>query len=531
MYGLPFFYERRLLHPTRWGALGLLFLATAIPRADAAGLNWPADHLLPAFPPPAATLDCVELPTVNGPEADLFASLEGIVNRTQPRLTCIGRRENQLAWLKIHRLPFRFITGDEALAKYKDDVTGLVVTDPNQPDTLDLATTLAGLDDELICAPSLLPKLTNAPFHFQIKEDLRGKFSSKRQVYEFMLTNCWPRCTHRVIAGMALHLHGNLRDYLVAVKAAVVWLDPRDRDDAHLLAKFVSGMKPADSVYMGWWPDEESGLTWIGRRGIPVLASDFYDNGSVFSGVRVPISPPPIPPTPPLQNKVYVAFFLSDGDNVQYMQHRLKQLWSDPARGQVPIGWTVSPLTTDLDPAMLNYYWTTATTNDCLVSGPSGAAYARLNFWRRANLDAYTKLTEPYLQRSGLRIITVWMRVTHKIGRAFAANCPALLGLISHEGGSFTHVYQRPDGGALPAIGLVAGANYASNIEQLRDGITKAARHWNGTKPLFIAVQGSAWNITPTDLQNLATSLDTNKFVVVRPDHLFQLLKLARKVH
>jgi hypothetical protein len=115
---------------------------------------------------------------------------------------------------------------------------------------------------------------------------------------------------------------------------------------------------------------EGNGLKWIAQYGIPVPASDWFDNASLFSGVARPISIPPIPPAPPLQNKIYVSFTLSDGDNVQYMQHQMYVLWRNPARGSVPIGWTAQPLSADLDPAMLDYYWSTATTNDCLLAGP-----------------------------------------------------------------------------------------------------------------------------------------------------------------
>ena len=116
------------------------------------------------------------------------------------------------------------------------------------------------------------------------------------------------------------------------------------------------------------------------------------------------------------------SFILSDGDNVQYMQHHMKRNWSNAARGSTPMGWTAQPLATDLDPAMLNYYWSTATTNDCLVAGPSGAGYTRLNFWGPSNLAAYTRASDPYLQRSGMRSITVWSTVSSPMVYAFATN-------------------------------------------------------------------------------------------------------------
>jgi hypothetical protein len=58
-------------------------------------------------------------------------------------------------------------------------------------------------------------------------------------------------------------------------------------------------------------------------------------------------------------------------------------------------------------------------------------------------------------------------------------------------------------------------------------GITNAAVTWNGSRPMFIAVEGSGWNITPADCQTIANSLNTNEYVVVRPDHLFLLYRQA----
>ncbi len=326
------------------------------------GLDWPTNRFLPSFSPPAASIDCIDISSATGSEVDLFASLEGIVNRAQPRIACVysSAEEGEFTWLNLHNLSYSLINGYSAVLKYKTNVTGLVITDTNQPDTLNLATTIAGLKNELICDPSLLAALTNAPYNLVVQDDLRGMFSSKYQVYQYLYTNYWPQCTHRIIAGMETNGHGHLREYLVAVKAAAVWLNPSVAGDASALAPFLSGMTPVGGVYMGWWPDEAAGLSWIASFGIPVIASDWFDNASLFGGVTNSITVPPIPPAPQLQNKVYVSITLSDGDNVQYMQHHMKQNWGNSARGKTPIGWTAQPLAADLDPGMLNYYWSTA---------------------------------------------------------------------------------------------------------------------------------------------------------------------------
>lgn len=492
--------------------------------AGATGLTWPTNQLLPGFPAPAPVLDCIDMSSSSSAEQDMFVSLEGIVNRTQPRIVCVSTSfdEGRFAWLTNDHLPYLVTNGYLVLQKFQTNVTGLVVTDTNLADTLNLATTMAGLNNELICAPSLLATLTNSPYNLAIKDDLRGRFSTKYQVYNYLYTNCWPLCTHRVIAGLdCTNLHGGLRDYLVAVKSATVWLDPGMPADATALQPFLAGMTPVNGVYLGWWPNEGNGLGWIAAYGIPVVASDFYDNGTVFGGLSPAISIPAIPPTPPLQtNKIYVSVTMSDGDNVQYMQRHMYVNWNNSARGSAPIGWTAQPLSALMDPAMLNYYWTTASTNDCLLAGPSGAGYAHVENWSSANLNAFAKLSNPWLQRSGMRAITIWDNLSSSTAAIYASNCPTLIGVNSQDDNYYTTTYH-----GLAAIGFPGDDSYTSTEALLYTGITNTAAGWSGTSPMFIAVQGSGWDISPADCQTLKNSLDPNKYVMVRPDHLFLLYR------
>src|SRR5713101_5137533 len=48
-----------------------------------------SNRFLPTFSPPAATIDCIDVSSASSAEADLFGSLEGIVNRAQPRIACV----------------------------------------------------------------------------------------------------------------------------------------------------------------------------------------------------------------------------------------------------------------------------------------------------------------------------------------------------------------------------------------------------------------------------------------------------------
>src|SRR5260221_14020190 len=87
---------------------------------------------------------------------------------------------------------------------------------------------------------------------------------------------------------------------------------------------------------------------------------------------------------------------------------------------------------------MFGSYWSRPPANDCLISGPSGAGYAHINNWNSANLAAFARVSDSYLRRSGLRLITIWDRVTPAVARAFATNCQSLFGLTDQSGGTYT---------------------------------------------------------------------------------------------
>ena len=46
-----------------------------------------------------------------------------------------------------------------------------------------------------------------------------------------------------------------------------------------------------------------------------------------------------------------------------------------PGAGSVPLGWTISPVLQEAAPTLAAYYARTASPNDALIAGPSGAGY------------------------------------------------------------------------------------------------------------------------------------------------------------
>jgi hypothetical protein len=475
-------------------------------------------------------VDWVGVQQNGSPEMYLFASLKGIVNKTKPRIFSYegdAFAEGPYTWLQSLGLSWNEPADKWSLiTKYRNELSGLIVYDPAQIHTVNLATMLAKSRGALIASPSLLSRLTAAPYNLPILLDLRGQFTSKLQVYQTIYNTYWPTLDHRLLIGLNPEVHkAALREYATALGAAVIWLDPNVPAESTLLNSFLSSM-PAGSNVMGWWPEEAPGVQRASQYGIATIASDWCANLTMHSGTPRTVNIKPVPPKPALQNKLYVAFILSDGDNLQYIEHLMRKLWNNPDRGSVPMGWTLSPAMLDAMPGALNFFHQTATNNDNLISGPSGYGYAYPNSWpNQSLLNQFVAKTEDYNRRAGFRVITIWNTITgginQNVGQAFASYAPTLLGLTAQNTGGGLTIYNN----SLP--GMALSCNYCTGEQAMKDHIASASAGWNGSSPRFIIIQAQPWtDVKPTNFKNVANSLNAN-YVVVRPDHIFQLMREA----
>lgn len=516
--------------------LVILFILIGWGINSSAQITWPQGQLLPSFPAPAQTQDLIYLNNNTDAEMYLFSSLKGLVNRTQPRIFSYegdAFAEGAFTWLNSLNIKYNNITTNsgtwDLLIKYRSEISGLIVYDTAQIHTVNLATRLAKDYNALIASPELLSRLTSAPYNFPILLDLRGQFTSKQQIYQYIFDNYWENTDKRILIGLDPILHkASLREYAVALGAVVVWLDPQNSEESALLNRFLASM-PAGANILGWWPQEQPGVDRVSNYGFTTIASDYCTNLTFHSGMPRLIDPHPMPAKPELKNKIYVAFILSDGDNLQYVEHLFRKLWNNPDRGAVPIGWTVSPAMVDAMPGALNFYHQTATDNDNLISGPSGYGYTYPDNWVNSSLNSaladFVTKTEEYNEAAGLRVITVWNTITggiySSVGNIYADNAPTLLGVTAQNTGGSQVIYDAK----LPGKPLTC--NYCSTEQDMLNAIASGASGWNGTSPRFLIIQTQPWNnATPTSFKNVANSLNSD-YVVVRPDHIFQLIREA----
>jgi hypothetical protein len=315
------------------------------------------------------------------------------------------------------------------------------------------------------------------------------------------------------------------RDYIVAVNAPVFWLDPEDTNEAALFAEVLKTFQP-DSPYMGWFPQghEMTGVTLCGQNSSPVVAADVFYNGTVFSGARAKVkATQPPAKVQKLANKIYLTMTMVEGDNIQYNQHRMRQIWDDAGRGQVPINWSVSVLLLDIAPTMLAYFQQTQTANDLLVAGPSGAGYTYPANWPQNTLPGFIQRSGRYMAQTGMNVLFAYNRngstdlpFSTSIIDLYKRYVPGLEGIVyNYETQSQISLI---DG--LPVATLMGVNDLASGQTQL----AAVAQAWDGKSPLFVAAGLESWNITPTDANTLASSLGS-EFEIVRGDVFFRLYR------
>lgn len=507
-------------------------------RTSLGGISWPAGQALPTFAQ-VRRLDVVPLEDAPGDVRLLFGTLEGLVNRQRPRIYLIGdpRTRRAIFWLRRLRVPSAMHEDPwEVFGEFAAEVKGMIVYDPAIPDTINLATTLAGLRDAVVASPRLANKLADR-YGLPVLDDLRGRFTDAMAAYTWQFENLWPETTHRMLVAVPPLVDGGpapagrLRDYAVANRAMVFFLDPTIATQRDLLARIMDDVEP-NTPYLGFFPNdvegESSGVQLASEHAVYVLAADDFVNMTVLSARCChDIPPPQSAPVPHLRNKIYVTFTISDGDNLAFDENNLAPLWEDRSRGTVPINWTISPLLWDAAPVILRTYRRTATANDLLVSGGSGAGDASPTPWPDATFRLFTQQTATYMQRVGLDVLHVYnglndqqVLMSHAEAQAYIDDVAPLGIQASWWSGSGSEPVIL--NGSLPQ----STAFHTASVVDAETLIDQVSAGWDGSAPRFISILIDGWTMSPSNIVEIASSLGP-EYNVIRADQYFELIREA----
>ena len=527
--------------------------------------------------PPLPRTSSLEVYDLRAASPDILlgaTTLAGLVNRGPAKIYFLENGDDEF-WLQQldSALPcvWPAVAGDDVLdhllSIYREQAAGLVIYDPGLLDTRNVASTLAALRTGLVVSPELASRLQEAPYRLPVLADLRSHgWKSRLQAYVWAYKHLLPECSLDLVAGLDPRICGSLRSFLVTQRVFTCWLDARKlmpspaagwHSERGLCKRLFASFHPG-AVHLGWFVREPFSIRLTSRAALLTLASDHCTNLTVWSslpGEQSALADPgekslavassqgadgetsgenprglseqPREEASVGANTTYLSFTMSDGDNLQYCQHYLLRLWRDPARGSLPLGWTIAPALWQTMPRLADFYRRTATENDVLIAGPSGVAYMLPSHWPREQRTAFLQLTATSLQAMNLTLLQVldsrswlsWFNMKFldvDLQKLFVTHLAAhgLRGILSGAGSLF------------PSWRLHAGLPVYQNLglalnPQRTLRLIQFARA-RGTR--FINIYVFAWKTSPSDLQGIVEQLDGDVRVVT-PARLLELIE------
>ena len=398
----------------------------------------------------ARTLWAVRIEDLTDKRAERLplSCLQGLVNRRQPQIFLAYDRFDArwLDWLRERGdvQEVHWAQPKELYEKFLPAAQGLVVTDPDLPASVNVATMLAAVEGWLPVTPGLckeLPRRYQGFGALKVAMDLRGKWKKNVAAYRWFYEKYGLRMSRRACANYDPGQF-ELRDYFVEFKIPLVWISHPDDSGRNPAASWAEESQfaselfqklPANIPCFGWWDHGQGGEEGCGENG-PYSGMDLasqhakfevctaFDgwargvgNLSVHSGTSATFRQKRVAP-PPLADKVYYTYTRTDGDGMNFWRQVYRDLWDQPAHGKVPVGWQLGPTGFDLIPDILDYFYKHATSNDVFVNALTGVGYIREAVYldklpkseQEAAWNEYMKLSTRYFQRLDLSLLTTF---------------------------------------------------------------------------------------------------------------------------
>ncbi|MCW3061251.1 MAG: GxGYxY sequence motif in domain of unknown function [Capsulimonas sp.] len=540
--------QKKLLSPERTAAV-LTRIKNVAPPKQYTGLKLPTpprpyETYQPRSSAPAEHLYVADVRQSASDERLLLSTLQGIVNRKQPRIYLIFRDSDEF-WLQ--QLQAQGTTGApimtadplSLLTTFQKDYKGAVVTDPNVYVSPHVAVDIAGLEDQIVASPDLAKKL-----NLKIKTDLRGKFKDDADAYRYVRTKLLRRLNPYLSISLDAPLDTGAIDQIVAGRGQALWVTgPREQDKpgangrAELIEiEAIFAKMPLNSVVRGYWYAGDSngigegpGVSLASRFGKVTIVSDNVSNFSVFSGAPAKTYKQTHKPAPTLDpTKVYVAVTISDGDNLCTWENNFQEYFNDPLHGTFPIGWGMGPTLLDVAPNMVQWYYDHATPNDEFFCDVSGIGYIYPPDWATALKDRDDALTSffgwtaKYMDKLDLKTIRHMNVQPADIGE-MGVHLPNTKFFVPDYGyagekGYDAMTYPLPTGQTV--FRTVTGGNPREMAAQIKERV-------GDRRPAFVNAFIVNWGTHLGDIKKRLDELGPN-YVAVTPSQLNELYLKAR---
>jgi len=508
----------------------------------------PYPTLQPKMSPPARHLYVADVRPLDRDSKLLLFSLQGLVNRKQPRLFLISDDSDPF-WLDTMQkqghtdAPIPVADPISLLQTFRSAYKGVVLPDPKIYVSPNVAVNIAGADDLLLATPALAARL-NLP----IKADLRGKFRDDADAMRYVRTELLPRLNPYLGAVLGPRILGAQLDDIIAAKGVCFWVTgpmEQEQPGANMTAETVEleallAQMPLGTIIRGypWAGDgfglgERPGVALFSRFGKMLTASDYVSNFSVMSGVPLThLAQKPQPPASKLDpTKIYLALTFSDGDNLSLWRTAAREKFSDPLHGTFPAGYGLGPTLMDVAPPMLEWYYAHMAPTDEFVCDVSGAGYIYPPLWGQTLKDPvaayrrfYTDWTQEYMRRTdmkGLRVMNITNATAGDIAKVGAATPLVAFQMpdYGYAGEDYAHMtYALPSGQPIFRAGT-----YGPEAKALADEVRA---HVGAARPAFVNVFVFFWGSSFSKLKQMLNLLGP-EYVPVTPSQLNMLYREA----
>ncbi len=564
-------FDRRTF--TKSAACALL--AAAVPRLKSAtAAPEPKYQVGLKSKPPARQMTVFRLEDLPYNVRDMtltLTCLQGLVNRSQPRLFLIQDRYDDLwlDWLKERGDidSIQSVEIGELIERFLGAATCMYVTDPAIPASVNVATMLAAVHDGIAVTPELaamfrLPKGAY-PDSYKRGADLRVMHWKKDvEAYRWAFNSIGDQLTKRAVAVLDPATTA-IRDYFVEFKVPILWIsNPNDQAASH--QSFSEERDFVREIFMRWppnipcmgWPLDKLGIgEWEGVRLASECAkfevcsgNDGYSptvgNLSVHSGTNATLRQRAAPPAPTLEHdKVYFAFTRSDGDGLNFQRHYYRKLFDDPEHGNTPMGWQIGASAVDFNPAIVDYYYKHAKPGDCFINALTGVGYIHEDSYadnypadqRERIWQEYIAMSTEYRARIDASLMSTFAEMEpdrlarfaaiHGIEGIFANYGTTTLTTLDNEVSlvSGKPVFRAISGGTTDYTFTKYGRRRAVA------GLIEEVRRFTPTRrPAFMHVFLANWLSDMEMVDQIVLGLGSN-YAPVRPDHLVALLRQAAR--
>ena len=374
----------------------------------------------PVFPS-ASALDVIFVPlSTNASTRLTLASIQGLVNRDGAEIYLderseLGNASSLLTFLLSHYgLSQSSRDIPAALARYLPRLQGIAVYDPSRPESINIVTMYAALHRAAIAGPDNAASL-NRTYGLPVLFDYGSSDWTRLDAiaaYDRAMREMYPQASQALVSILPPDRPA-IRDYLIAAKTFVFYYRQGFLSSPAELAATTRILQATarGGPILGWIDtptitEENAFVQLASRAGKILVGADDTPNLSVLAalGRGSHWRQNSVPVGLPLAAKTYAVVAVPDGDNVDFMSRRMRQLWDDPVRGTMPITWSVQPMLADLAPPLLDFYNGTASPYDRFVAGPSGAGYVYPDYLGPGDIAPYLAFTRKYLNVTGLDV-------------------------------------------------------------------------------------------------------------------------------